>query len=187
MNLLEISANVMIAFAIFLAGRNHVYTWPTGIIGCALFALLFFQSQLYAQVTLQAFFILTSIIGWRLWSAGATGQERPIGRAPLRHLIFTVTGALVVAAIYTVILRTYSDAFEPAWDSLIMVMSVIGQILLMQRKLENWVFWIITNTIAVPLFFTRGLELTALLYAAYWVHAIYALYRWRQEYQAQLK
>jgi nicotinamide mononucleotide transporter len=41
--------------AIFLAGRNSVHTWWTGIVGCGLFALLSFQSNLYADVLLQAF------------------------------------------------------------------------------------------------------------------------------------
>ncbi len=53
------------AVSIFLAGRNNIHSWWTGIVGCALFSVLFFESQLYADVALQLFFIVTCVIGWR--------------------------------------------------------------------------------------------------------------------------
>ena len=42
MNLdLELAANVLITVSILLAARNSVHTWWTGILGCALFAVVF--------------------------------------------------------------------------------------------------------------------------------------------------
>ena len=64
---LEISANVMTTVAILLAGRNSIHTWWTGIVGCLLFCFLFYQSLLYADVVLQMFFIVTSMVGWWGW------------------------------------------------------------------------------------------------------------------------
>jgi len=55
----------------------------------------------------------------------------------------------------------------------------------MNRKLENWMFWLGVNTIAVPLFYSRGLYITSALYAAYWVHAVYAYFQWRATYRGQ--
>ncbi len=57
---LEIAANVTTAAAIFLAGRNNIHTWWIGIIGCVLFGALFYQWNLYADVALQGFFIVSS-------------------------------------------------------------------------------------------------------------------------------
>lgn len=51
---LEIAANVTVAASILLAGRNSVHTWWTGIIGCTLFGLVFYEARLYADVVLQA-------------------------------------------------------------------------------------------------------------------------------------
>jgi nicotinamide mononucleotide transporter len=190
---LEIVANLIIALAIFFAGRNSIHTWWLGIIGCALFGLLFFQSQLYADVTLQGFFIITSIIGWYQWSKGrakiADGVEQidkelPITRTHTPTLIVAVLVALTVGAGYAWLLGNFTDAYAPSWDSLMLVLSVVAQILLMNRKLENWIFWLLVNTIAVPLFYSRGLEITAALYAAYWVHAIIAFRKWHKDYRA---
>jgi nicotinamide mononucleotide transporter len=79
--MLEIAANSVTALAIFLAGRNSIHTWWLGIIGCGLFGALFYDSQLYADFTLQGFFIITSIIGWYRWAKGDAGDTLPITRA----------------------------------------------------------------------------------------------------------
>lgn len=182
---LEIAANIVTALAIFLAGRNSIHTWWLGIIGCTLFGVLFYQFQLYADMTLQAFFIATSMIGWVRWSRGTGGGELPISRTHIPTLIISVFIALIVGGLYALLLHRFTDAYAPGWDSLLLVSSVIGQILLMNRKIENWGFWLLVNTIAVPLFFSRGLYLTSGLYAAYWVHAIIAYFKWRREFEAQ--
>lgn len=185
MSMLEIAANIVTACAIFLAGRNSIHTWWIGIIGCILFGVLFYQSQLYADMTLQAFFVVTGAIGWRQWSKGLGGAELPISRTHVPTLVIAVIIALMVGGLYALMLHRFTDAYAPGWDSLLLVGSVIGQILLMNRKIENWGFWLLVNTIAVPLFFSRGLYLTSVLYAAYWVHAIVAYLTWRREFRAQ--
>ncbi len=192
MNILEIAANFVTTVAILFAGRNSVHTWWTGIIGCLLFGMLFYQSQLYADVTLQGFFVITSVIGWRLWAKtksnstfGPELNSRPITRTPLSALVIFVVLALVIGSSYALLLHKYTDAYAPAWDSLLLVTSVIAQFLLMNRKIETWIFWLIVNTIAVPLFLSRGLQLTAILYATYWLHAIFAFVKWRKAYNLQ--
>lgn len=63
----EITANAVTALSIFLAARNSVHTWWSGIIGGLLFIVVFYQAKLYADASLQIFFIVTSSTGWRVW------------------------------------------------------------------------------------------------------------------------
>ena len=60
-----------------------------------------------------------------------------------------------------------------------MVGSVLGQLLMMERRVENWWAWLLVNTIAVPLYASRGLYVTAVLYAAFWINAVVSLRKWR--------
>ena len=64
---LEYAANGFYLLAVFLAARNSIHTWWLGVIGCALFAVLFYQVKLYAEVVLMLFFIATNFIGWYQW------------------------------------------------------------------------------------------------------------------------
>jgi nicotinamide mononucleotide transporter len=177
---LEIAANAVTTVAILLAGRNNIHTWWIGIVGCVLFAIVFERSQLYADALLQIFFIVTGIIGWWQWLHGDRGQARPVTQAGVRVVALTLPAGIVAALAYGALLHAFTDAYAPFADSTVLVFSIIGQLLLMQRRVESWAFWLLVDSIAVPLFASRGLYLTAVLYAAYWIIALIALRHWHR-------
>lgn len=185
MSVLEVTANIATAIAILLAGRNSVHTWWVGLIACVLFGVLFFGVKLYADVTLQGFFIITGLIGWYQWSGVKEKQALPITRTKSSTLILYISAGIFVGVAYALLLHRFTDAYAPGWDTALLVGSVIGQVLLMNRKVETWGFWLLVNTIAVPLFFSRGLYLTSALYAAYWVHAVIAYRKWTFDMKIQ--
>jgi nicotinamide mononucleotide transporter len=176
----ELAANLVNAASIGLATLNSIHTWWTGIVGCVLFATLFFASQLYADATLQGFFIVTSVIGWASWAKGGAGSPLPVRRTPLPVFAICFVAAAAVALAYGWLLRVYTDAYAPFADSAVLALSVSAQLLLMRRRYESWWFWLAANSVSVPLFLSRGLILTALLYALFWVNAVVALVRWRR-------
>lgn len=185
---LEWAAMVMTTICIFLAGRNNIHTWWTGIVACTLYGILFFGAQLYADVTLQIFFVVTGVIGWYSWMNVKGGTifsdwfkpSVEISRVSKSSFAIMVVAAVVVALGYGWILHLFTDAYSPMIDSLVLTFSVVAQLLLMRRKIETWPLWIVVNTLAVPLFFSRELFLTAFLYAIYWVHAWYAWWKWNK-------
>lgn len=87
--------------------------------------------------------------------------------------------AVCVAVGYGWLLHRFTDAYAPFLDSVVLAFSVLGQLLLMRRRYESWWCWLLVNSVAVPLYLTRGLTVTALLYAAFWINALVALFRWR--------
>jgi nicotinamide mononucleotide transporter len=181
---LEIAANTITTLSIWLAARNSQHTWTTGILGCVLFAMQFFRVQLYADVTLQAFFLATSVVGWWQWRhAGKAGEtiERAVSRARPSALAWMAGAALLVTAGYGFLLHRYTDAYMPYVDAAVLALSVVAQCLLMRRQIETWPAWLAVNTLSVPLYASRGLWLTAVLYGAYWVNAWYGWARWRRE------
>jgi nicotinamide mononucleotide transporter len=181
---LEIAANLTVAASIFLAARNSIWTWWATFVGCGLFALLCWQNQLYADFTLQLFFIGTAVWGLRSWSQGTQGVRPIQSIAALPFALFAVA-AIAVAAAYALLLHLFTDAYAPFWDSLVLTLSVLAQFLLVRRYLENWWCWLVVNSIAIPLYYSRGLELTALFYALYWLNVCYGMWQWRQFYQTQ--
>jgi len=175
---LEMAANAFTAAAILLAGRNNVHTWWTGIVGCTLFGILFAQSRLYADVVLQVFFVGTGVLGWWRWLRGNHGAPLPITHAGWRTLAWMVPAGIAASAAYGAMLHFYTNAYAPFIDSAVLVFSVIAQLLMMQRRIENWPVWLLVNTIAVPLYVSRGLHLTAFLYLCFWVNAIVSWIWW---------
>jgi nicotinamide mononucleotide transporter len=177
---LEIAANLFTALAIVMAGRNNIHTWWTGIVGCTLFGVLFAQNRLYADVALQAFFVATGCYGWWKWLHGAGGKPLPITHASRPGLAATAITGIIGTAAYGALLHYHTDAYAPFPDSTVLVFSIIGQVLMMGRRVENWGFWVVVNTIAVPLYASRGLYLTAVLYAGFWINAALSWRSWRR-------
>lgn len=182
---MEIAANVFNAAAIVLAGRNSVHTWWTSIVGCALFGYVFFAAHLYADVTLQVFFVVASVVGWWRWLHGDQGGELPVRYSRPSLIVASAALGAVVALGYGWLLHRFTDAYAPFLDSVVLAFSVLGQLLLIWRRVENWWCWLLVNTIAVPLYATRGLYITAALYALFWVNAVVSLVRWRRLAQEQ--
>ncbi|WP_374359545.1 nicotinamide riboside transporter PnuC [Pseudoduganella danionis] len=184
---LELAANVVMTVSIVLAGRNNVHSWWLGVVGCSMFALLFYGVNLYADVALQLFFIITCLLGWWRWRRGDSGQQLPIRRVRVRVLLWMSAIALAATAGYGLLLQAYTNAYAPFIDSAVLAFSIVAQLLLMGRRLETWPFWLLVNSISVPLYLSRGLQLTALLYAAYWLNALASWWFWRRQMLAQLQ
>jgi nicotinamide mononucleotide transporter len=193
----EWAAVITTAACIILAGRNNIHTWWIGILACVLYGKVFFDAKLYADATLQIFFVATGIIGWVAWvkksrmSIENTGGlltvgddqrngngELPITKTEPKTLAIMAGIAILVAAGYSYLLNTFTDAWSPGIDSLVLTFSIVGQLLLMRRKIENWPVWLLVNTLSVPLYFYRELYLSAALYAVCWVNAIVAWRHW---------
>lgn len=185
MNWLEFLANAAMTVSIVLAGRNSVHTWWTGIVGCLFFAALFVQAKLYADVTLQAFFVVTSAMGWWQWRATRRGAERPISHTDRSTLVWFAACGAAGAVAYGWLLYRWTDAYAPFLDSLVLSFSIVAQLLLMRRQIQTWWFWLLVNLLAVPLFFSRGLYITSALYAAYLANAVVAMVHWRTMWRQQ--
>ena len=182
--LLEWSATLMTALCVVLAARRHIATWPVGIVGSALYMRLFHDTQLYADATLQVFFIGTGLWGWRAWLRQApTSPNHASTAAPrltLQNGLMLLALGLGVTLAYGALLAHWTQAYAPFWDSAVLSTSVIAQWLLMQGRRETWPCWILVNTLSVPLYLSRGLHITAVLYALLWLNAWHGWWVWRQ-------
>lgn len=180
---LEIAANIFTATCIFLAGRKSIHTWWTGLIGCTLYGVMFYNVQLYADATLQVFFFVTGVYGWMMWTGGADSEEDlPVNYADKPWVVSSVVAAISVAAGYGSLLHYYTDAYAPWVDSLVLTFSVVAQMLLMSRSIQTWHVWLLVNTLSVPLFWSRELYLASIMYGFFWVNALVSLYNWKKIY-----
>lgn len=179
MNPLEIFANISNLVSVYLANRNSVHTWWIGIIGGILYGVMFYEVKLYADVILQIFFILTNFYGWRAWlCGGANKEELPITRIAYRQLIAYVMLAAAVTFGHGFLLLKLTDASFPFVDSVILIFSIVAQFLLMKRKVESWIFWILVDLVAVPLYAAKELYLTSAIYFLFLINAVFGLLNW---------
>jgi len=187
MSSLEIIAAIFGAIAVYLAARERIWSWPTAIVNVSLYTIVFFQSRLYADMGLQVVYLALSIFGWYNWLHG--GERRSVlrvSRASARLLVALT--ALIGVGSYALgtTLATRTNAALPYLDSALTVTSLVAQWLMTRKVLENWILWIAVDIVYVPMFLSRGLTATAILYAVFLVLAVLGFIEWRRSYLQHL-
>jgi nicotinamide mononucleotide transporter len=177
----EIVGVVFGLLSVYLTVRQQIWCWPTGIVSVIAYALLFYDIKLYADMLLQMFFLITSFQGWYLWRYGGSNRsELPITRLSRSQMVMLGIGLVVCALAIGYVFDTYTDAHIPFWDAAASSMSVLAQILLMRKKLENWYLWIIVDVLSIGIYIYKEVYLTAGLYLVFLVLAIGGLLAWRK-------
>jgi len=77
-------------------------------------------------------------------------------------------------------LFTIPSAF-PYADSLVTVLSIVATFLMIQKKIESWVFWILVDAVATWLYFLKGIKFVGLEYLVFCFLAVYGLWNWIRE------
>jgi nicotinamide mononucleotide transporter len=177
----------VIAFVLALAMvgcniREIHWGWPLAAISSVLYCALFWRSKLYGDAALQVFFALVALWGWAQWLRGLRddGGALTVSQLSRRGLLASLaTGALLWPATGW-FLKTWTDTDVPWWDAFPTAVSVIGQILLGRKYLENWAVWLLVNLVSVGLFAWKSLWLTAVLYALFAALSIVGWRAWRR-------
>ncbi len=173
------------AVAVWLTVRENIWNFPIGIINTAGYSVVFFQARLYGDASLNVVYCLLGIAGWYLWLFGGERRsELRISRAGSNELgLVTATMALSTLLLWKTL--HFVGGSASFWDALTTSLSLGAQWLLNGKRLENWHIWIVADVIYVPLYVSRGLHLTAVLYAVFLVMAVMGLLRWREVHADQ--
>lgn len=183
---LELAA-VLFGFAyIWLSIRQHVGCWPVGLVSVALFLVVFYEARLYADVVLQAIYVVLSLYGWYYWlHGGREDAPAPVTHLPLRTGLVLAGLTVVGTAAAGWGFATYTDADLPYWDSTTTVLSLVAQWLAARKILENWVVWFVADTLYVGIYFYKGLYLTTGLFAVYVVLTLLGYRAWKASMTAR--
>jgi nicotinamide mononucleotide transporter len=164
---------------VWLAVREHVWTWPIGLANNLVFFVLFWQGRLFADAGLQIVYLLIGIYGWWNWLFGSVRRSSlSISHAPRSEWILLV----MMVPIATWILRAVLIAVQgaaPFWDATTTVLSLAAQYWMCRKRLEHWLIWIVADLIYVPLYFARELPLTAALYCIFLLMCLAGWREWR--------
>ena len=182
-SLLESLSFVTGAACVWLTVKESVWNFPLSLINVSTFCVVFFQSRLLADASLQIVYFILTLIGWYLWLYG--GEHRTALRVVRTRRRESWLVALSVAAMTLLFWRTvrYIGGSASFWDALTTALSLGAQWLLNRKRLENWIYWIVADVIYVPLYLFKALYLTSLLYAVFLVMATMGYLQWRASWR----
>ncbi len=181
MSPLELIAAIVGAVSVYLSVRQNIWSWPTGIVNVVIYAFVFYEAKLYADMGLQVIYAALSVYGWYEWLHGGENRtELKVTRSAASLLGLLLAIGIASSVSLGLILRNYTDAALPFMDSSLSSASLIAQWMMTRKKLENWILWITVDVLYIGMFTFKHLYLTAGLYAVFLVLAIQGYRDWKR-------
>ena len=180
---IELLATALALLYVVLAARDSAWCWPPAFAtSCLMSYRVFVAYDLYFDAALNAFYAAMAVVGLWRWTRGTArdAEAPPITAMSWREHAAWIAGGAAVVAVCVVLAQAYTAAALPLADATTTVYSVIGTILLIERRLDNWLYFVAMDAVYVWLYLDRGSPLFAGLFAVYTVLAAVGYVSWRR-------
>lgn len=181
---LEWVATLSFIVYVILATIENPLCWPVSMIGVAIMIFISYNAKLYYDIILNAFYFIISLYGFVNWiRGGAQKKELPVSKISVKTVLFLFILSIAGIIIFGYLAEKYTDTDVAFWDASTTVLSFIGTWLLAQKKIENWIVWIVVDAIYIWLYYYKGLFLLSGLSIFYVAISFYGLYHWNKRFK----
>jgi len=181
---LEFVAVLFGIVSVLFSRKENILVYPTGLINTTLYIYLSAVAGLYAEAGVNLYYSVMSVVGWVRWAKKREGRpELRITRSDAREWS---TALLFFGACWAVlygVLATWTDSTVPTTDAFASAAAYTGMWLMTRKKLENWLWWIVTNLAAIPLYFVKGFVFTSFQHLVFLALAISGYLMWCRRLQ----
>lgn len=174
---------VLLAFGyLLLAVRQNAWCWACAIASSSIFLVLFARGGLVMQAALQVFYVVMGAYGWWAWRRGsAQGAVLPVTRWRPGHHALVIAALLVASAVNGCIVARAQGGWVPYVDAFVAWVSVLATWMVARKVLENWLYWVVVDSVAAALYWSQGFHATAVLFVAYVAIAVRGYFVWRAD------
>jgi nicotinamide mononucleotide transporter len=176
----EVIAAILAVAYLLLAIRQRAACWYAAFVSSILYIWVFFAAHLYMDSALQIFYAVMAAYGFWQWRHGRGGGALAVTRWPIQRHVFGLAGVVALSIVTSFFLRRYTPAASPFIDSLVAWSSIYTTYLVALKVYENWYWWLVIDSVGLCLYFSRGLHLTALVFAVYLVLIVVGMREWRR-------
>lgn len=175
--------------SVWYAKKNNVLVYPTGIVGVLLASYVYFfmvDPPLYADASLNIYYFAMSVYGWYNWvqKKDDAHYTYPISWCSRKELGVGIGLFIFFWIVIYIVLSKFTDSNTPFLDSLVSSSAITSMWWMAKRKIENWLAWIFSNIIAIPLNFYKGLMLFTLMYVLFLALAWAGYKEWKKKMAA---
>ncbi len=166
---------------VILAAIEHVGCWLFGILSSGLSVYLCYSGHLFLESGLQVFYVLIGIYGWYEWLYGSKQKTELhiVSYSPVKTGYLILIGCIIWIP-FGYIAHRFSTQAYPYLDAFITAFSLVATWMTTKKILQNWIFWIIIDALAIILYGVREFYLIALLYGIYTLLSITGYVQWKK-------
>ena len=175
----ELLGSVLGLVQIWLLVRRSIWNFPVAMAMVSVIGVTLFEARLYSECGLQAFFFVVNAIGWVQWNRVTDDADTvPVTWMRNRSRVVWAVVTVLLSLSLGWLMHTLTNAALPFADSAVTGASIAAQLLLNNRKIENWVLWVAIDLVSIGLYLYRDLNFLAILYVAFLFISIIGLREW---------
>ena len=179
----DILAVIFGVIYVILAARNHILCWLFGIVGSALTTYsVFYNYNLYLETFLNGFYVVAAIWGWINWKKQESSLKKIVSYPLSKHFKIIFAAAIVALAV-GYFFDNYTPTAAPYLDAFTTVFALMATFMIGLKLLENWLYWIVIDSVSKYLYSSRGAHFYVLLFCVYIIVSIMGYIRWRREFR----
>jgi nicotinamide mononucleotide transporter len=185
---LEAVAVIMGIVSVWYSRKENILVYPTGLINTTLYIYLSFKGHLLGEASVNLYYTIMSLYGWYLWTRKTEDKTNFVLQITHSNKKEWLQQLLFFGVIYAIIylLLTYAKtAFAPEaipWaDAFASATAYTGMWLMAKKKVESWIWWILTNIASIPLYFIKGYAFTSVQFIVLLILAIAGWISWNQK------
>lgn len=168
--------------SVIFSRLENIWVYPTGIVNTTVYIYLSIVAGLYAEAGVNFYYTVMSIVGWVLWAQKKEGEiVLHITRSSKREWLIALAFFASCWLVLWWVLRSYTNSTVPLADGFASAAAYTGMWLMARKKLENWLWWIVTNIASIPLYFIKGFVFTSFQYLVFLVLAVMGYVEWRRK------
>ena len=190
-NWLELTGVISGLLCVWLLIKEHVLTFPIGMLYASVTVFVVARALLYADVVLNLYYVLMNAYGWYYWVYGGKQLRASQGELlPQRLARSTLIRLLAITLIGSVIMGFYFARYTQAdmayVDSLTTVASFVAMWMSARKLLSSWVAWFVIDVVQIGLYIVKGMNanpglfLYTGLYGVYLLMAVWGWLQWRK-------
>ncbi len=179
-SMIETTAVLLAIAYLLLAIRQNIWCWMCAGLSTAIYVVLFAEAHLYMEAVLNGFYFAMAIYGWYKWTSGTTGAAGfpVVVWSPRLHVMVLVL-IVLLSGVTGFALSRWTNAAFPYMDSLTTYSAIWATYLVARKVLENWWYWLVIDLASIFIYWSRDLQLTALLFILYVVLIPVGYLSWR--------
>ncbi len=167
--------------SVMLSRKENIWVYPTGIINTSIYIYLSILGGIYAEAGVNFYYTVMSVVGWVLWTQKKEGtQVLHISVSSMREWRNALIFFFLCWFILFSILKKFTDSSVPLADGFASASAYTAMWLMARKKLENWIWWGVTNIASIPLYFIKGYVFTSFQYVVFLLLSVLGYLEWRR-------
>jgi nicotinamide mononucleotide transporter len=172
--------------SVWFSRKESILTYPVGLINTTVYVYLSLRFHLPGEASVNLYYTVMSIYGWYMWLKRDQSKEKVLhisysdGRMQLYQVLFFLFFYTTIFIALTYLKKGFFEGAIPWADALASATAFTGMWLMTRKKVDSWYWWIMTNTVSIPLYFVKGLVFTSVYYFILLVFAFWGLTEWKR-------